>query len=276
MTRSTHVYLTVASICPHLDDPGNGSVSVEGHIATYSCQENFTLIGLDGNQRACVEGEWIGEDPECKRGSLQQAARHVCRGVFCLHLQMEAGRTGLHGLTALKLVKAALGQGSVLVQIPLQSQAEETVPEMRRNWKYVKRQNARVWKTDRWTYGQTNRQINGLTDGQTYKQTNGRTDRQTETDFSPLLSSVAPTALLPVLVFVECKAIQKNLTVGLITISLGDTGDFIQFSCPATYRLVGNNTQPCNKDTELGAVTASCIRGKCNVKTHDRGSVSNV
>lgn len=62
----TSVY--VGSVCAELEPPGNGSVVVVGNVATYSCAANFSLVNLIGILRPCVDGEWIGPDPVCKRG----------------------------------------------------------------------------------------------------------------------------------------------------------------------------------------------------------------
>ena len=67
---SFSVLFSVASLCPVLSDPAHGKVTVNGHLAVYSCETNYTLvaIGLDDNRRPCVEGEWLGDDAiECKR-----------------------------------------------------------------------------------------------------------------------------------------------------------------------------------------------------------------
>lgn len=189
--------LTDTSICPNLNAPSNGSVSVLGHIAVYSCLENFTLIGLDGNQRACVEADWIGEDPECKR---------------------DGGWSNWSSWTdCTKTCESGSRSRDRLCTNPPVEPGGKDCPGNR-------------------------------------------------TDVEICNPSKCP----------ECKAIQKDITVGLITLSLGNTGDFIQFSCPQDppYRLVGNTTQPCDKDTELGPVTATCVRACPLLSSPSNGSVT--
>ncbi|XP_064382155.1 sushi, von Willebrand factor type A, EGF and pentraxin domain-containing protein 1-like isoform X4 [Halichondria panicea] len=59
-----------AIICPKLDDPEDGQVTVTGltpsSTAEYSCNKGFKLFGTAW--RKCqVNGEWSGEAPTCKR-----------------------------------------------------------------------------------------------------------------------------------------------------------------------------------------------------------------
>lgn len=68
--RISKQFPCLASVCPLLRDPGNGTVTVIGHRAQYSCEQNYSLVGLEGTERACVEGEWIGQDPACRRGEV--------------------------------------------------------------------------------------------------------------------------------------------------------------------------------------------------------------
>eukprot|EP00118_Oscarella_pearsei_P010464 m.64404 g.64404 ORF g.64404 m.64404 type:complete len:651 (+) comp35250_c0_seq3:23-1975(+) len=53
------------STCPPREKPGNGSVSISGNIAVYSCDDDYTLVG--GSQRHCSCGKWIGSNPICRR-----------------------------------------------------------------------------------------------------------------------------------------------------------------------------------------------------------------
>ena len=65
----------VASVCPDLESPENGSVEVVGHTATYSCAAGYSLYGedlLDSN-RACILGEWLGDEPACRLGEAEDA-----------------------------------------------------------------------------------------------------------------------------------------------------------------------------------------------------------
>ncbi len=65
--------MTVTNItvidCGGLDDPINGLVTLEDtvleSVATYSCQDGYTLVGDD--TRLCVdEGTWSGDAPVCE------------------------------------------------------------------------------------------------------------------------------------------------------------------------------------------------------------------
>ena len=54
--------------CPDLENPGNGTVDVSGNqpgdTAVYSCNDGFTLDGVD--MRTCGEnGQWSGSEPTC-------------------------------------------------------------------------------------------------------------------------------------------------------------------------------------------------------------------
>ena len=69
-----HAMLTVAIVCPNLDDPLYGSVTLSGNrvgdTATYKCDAGFTLSGGD-RVRTCgangVTGVWSGKAPVCIR-----------------------------------------------------------------------------------------------------------------------------------------------------------------------------------------------------------------
>ena len=54
--------------CPSLFDPANGEVQASdqsfGHVATYSCNEGYALIG-DNSRRCQASARWSGEEPEC-------------------------------------------------------------------------------------------------------------------------------------------------------------------------------------------------------------------
>ena len=72
-TFSSHhmlfVHFDSAIICPKLDDPEDGQVTVTGltpsSTAEYSCNKGFTLFGT---ARTCQDnGEWSGKAPICKR-----------------------------------------------------------------------------------------------------------------------------------------------------------------------------------------------------------------
>ena len=61
-------FLAVAVTCPNLENPGNGTVDVSGNqpgdTAVYSCDDGFTLDGVD--TRTCGEnGQWSGSEPTC-------------------------------------------------------------------------------------------------------------------------------------------------------------------------------------------------------------------
>ena len=56
--------------CDDLTPPANGDVNQPGNsvgtVATYTCNDDFELIGDD--MRTCQEdGKWSGADPVCKR-----------------------------------------------------------------------------------------------------------------------------------------------------------------------------------------------------------------
>lgn len=55
--------------CGTLEAPADGSVvfdaTVFGNVATYSCSEDFALVG--GANRTCnASGEWSGNPPTCE------------------------------------------------------------------------------------------------------------------------------------------------------------------------------------------------------------------
>ena len=57
-------------LCPRLDDPLNGAVSVTGlspeSVANYTCNDGFLLVGI--STRICgSDGTWSGVPPECER-----------------------------------------------------------------------------------------------------------------------------------------------------------------------------------------------------------------
>lgn len=61
--------LLLAILCPPLDDPQFGSVSISGDtigsVATYSCNANFVLS--DSTPRRCLsDGSWSGTSPICR------------------------------------------------------------------------------------------------------------------------------------------------------------------------------------------------------------------
>ena len=63
------VLVSLATLCPVLLGPGNGTVDVrDGGIAKgfYSCNTNYTLVGDDVVR--CVCGEWTGRLAVCRRG----------------------------------------------------------------------------------------------------------------------------------------------------------------------------------------------------------------
>ena len=54
------------SECPQLESPQDGSVKITvgaSEIATYSCNEGFTISGSD--TRSCSSGTWMGQAPLC-------------------------------------------------------------------------------------------------------------------------------------------------------------------------------------------------------------------
>lgn len=63
-------FFTHAAICPELEDPANGQVSLSngtfpGSLATYMCDSNYTLVGNE--IRTCVKPNgWTGMEPTCR------------------------------------------------------------------------------------------------------------------------------------------------------------------------------------------------------------------
>ena len=68
-TTFHYTLLFVVVRCEDLDDPANGSVSLNntsvGSLAVYMCETNFELFG--GNVRICQpNGEWNSTSPTCQ------------------------------------------------------------------------------------------------------------------------------------------------------------------------------------------------------------------
>ena len=59
------------TVCSSLESPANGSVShpvnpTPGVIATYSCDQGYSLVGEENS--TCLENrDWSGNEPTCKR-----------------------------------------------------------------------------------------------------------------------------------------------------------------------------------------------------------------
>ena len=59
------VCLSVCSVygCPRLADPKNGDVTVKGNKATYTCDDEYSLVGR--SERTCFCAKWFGISPVC-------------------------------------------------------------------------------------------------------------------------------------------------------------------------------------------------------------------
>ena len=70
---------TLAILCPTLNDPDNGSVSVSssryvGERAYYSCDYGYQLLG--SFSRTCqLSGDWSGTQPTCISEYLARSQR---------------------------------------------------------------------------------------------------------------------------------------------------------------------------------------------------------
>ena len=42
------------------------------------------MINVEGPERGCVEGEWLGVDPECRRGELSGVGKRRCMNMYVL------------------------------------------------------------------------------------------------------------------------------------------------------------------------------------------------
>ena len=61
-----YFHILCISECPQLESPQDGSVKITvgaSEVATYSCNEGFTISGSD--TRSCSSGTWTGQAPVC-------------------------------------------------------------------------------------------------------------------------------------------------------------------------------------------------------------------
>lgn len=51
--------------CALLQSPENGNVDFTDSVATYTCNNGYTLVGLE--ERLCNNdtAQWMGQEPEC-------------------------------------------------------------------------------------------------------------------------------------------------------------------------------------------------------------------
>ena len=66
----THTHTHTAFMCPQLDPPTNGTLSLTNGTfidsqAFYDCENGFQLVG--DAMRVCGAGGWTGNDPACIR-----------------------------------------------------------------------------------------------------------------------------------------------------------------------------------------------------------------
>ncbi len=72
----------VSASCVNLPaDFNNGSISIVGTTATYSCRAAFNIKG-DKNRSCTGDGDWTGEEPICE-GELQ------CRFSYRVYFLMD-------------------------------------------------------------------------------------------------------------------------------------------------------------------------------------------
>ena len=57
-----------AVLCPGLPDPARGQVESNGVTASYTCEENLSLVGERERRCDTENGQWLGEAPVCSAG----------------------------------------------------------------------------------------------------------------------------------------------------------------------------------------------------------------
>ena len=67
-------------MCPDLDDPDNGAVTVNGRgagdTADYSCNTGYELVG-DMTRTCMSNSQWSGEEPSCQLSPGNELHVHV-------------------------------------------------------------------------------------------------------------------------------------------------------------------------------------------------------
>ncbi len=61
-----HKTLIVLVQCPAPNAPVNGGVTLEGSIATYSCDAGYELLGEPTRTCSQTEGMWSNAAPNCE------------------------------------------------------------------------------------------------------------------------------------------------------------------------------------------------------------------
>ncbi len=66
--KLTDIFFAVINDCGDLTNPENGMVSftstLQGSIATYTCNEGFTIDTFPAS-RICLQTGWSGSEPQC-------------------------------------------------------------------------------------------------------------------------------------------------------------------------------------------------------------------
>ena len=75
--------ITSIAVCPVLDDPANGTVTLTslttGGVAAYVCDPGFELVG-EKTRNCMSNSEWSGVPPICRR-------RFILSHCSCTHVQ---------------------------------------------------------------------------------------------------------------------------------------------------------------------------------------------
>ena len=59
-----------STLCPELQDPINGQMESDSVTAVYSCDDGYTLTGMNMRECELEEGQWLGETPFCSEGII--------------------------------------------------------------------------------------------------------------------------------------------------------------------------------------------------------------
>ena len=76
------VFFLVGVVCPDLENPENGVVSLSnetvfGSQATYTCNDGLVLSPGDDTRTCEANGQWSGTDPTCGRQPINRVKAHL-------------------------------------------------------------------------------------------------------------------------------------------------------------------------------------------------------